>query len=270
MSDAPLNMTILRHGNEKAYFIISAIFGGLIWLLALLSTMGLIVVWLLMIAFFLYVAEGFLRAQLFGNAVQVSPRQFPEIHAICQQCSMDMGLRSTPEVFVINSGGMINALAVKLLQRRYVLLYSNLVDLMSAKELGMVIAHELAHHAAGHTAFWRNLLIKPAFFIPFLGAAYSRACELTADRVAAAWLRDPAASKSALILLASGSLRFRKQLDLQAFREQERLVPPLFGFISTIFATHPRLTVRVEELDILFCNDPVAARPVDVAAAPAE
>jgi len=104
-----------------------------------------------------------------------------------------------------------------------------------------VIAHELAHHAAGHTAFWRNLLIKPAFFIPFLGAAYSRACELTADRVAAAWLRDPAASKSALILLASGSLRFRKQVDLQAFREQERLVPPFFGWLfpcSGVMGSH--------------------------------
>ncbi len=242
----------LRHGKEKLYRTISMVVGGLIWLLMLIGTMGTILFALIPLAIGLWIMERLMRVVLFGEAVRVSDKQFPEIQAIVRQCASDMKLDKVPQVFVVNSGGIANALAIKLLRTRYVILYSNLVDLLDSKQMGMVIAHELAHHAAGHTSFWIDLLMKPAYFVPFLGAAYSRSCELTADRIAAAWLQDLQSSRVALVALACGSQRFTPRLDINAFREQESMVPAVFGFLLNLFATHPRMTRRIIELEEFF------------------
>lgn len=247
-----MNLSELRHGKEKLYRTIALVIGGLIWVGLLLGTMGTILLFLLPVAISLFIAERVFRVALFGDSVRVSEKQFPEIQTIVRQCAGDMGLQQVPQVFVVNSSGIVNAVAIKFLKTRYVMLYSHLVDVMDAKKLGMIIAHELAHHAAGHTNFLINLILKPSYFVPFLGAAYSRACELTADRIAAAWLRDPDASKSALVALACGSMRFTPRVDVTAFREQEALVPPIIGFLVNLFATHPRTTRRVIEIDEFF------------------
>lgn len=247
-----MNLSELRHGKEKLYRTIALVIGGLIWLGLVLGTVGTVLLFLIPIAISLFIAERVFQVGLFGDAVRVTEKQFPEIHAIVRQCAADMGLAKVPQVFVVNSNGIVNAVAIKFLSTRYVMLYSHLVDVLDAKKLGMIIAHELAHHAAGHTAFFVNLILKPSYFVPFLGAAYSRACELTADRIAAAWLRDLPASKSALVALACGSMRFTSRVDVEAFREQESMVPPIIGFLVNLFATHPRTTRRVIELEEFF------------------
>lgn len=252
-----MNLNELRHGKEKLYRTLALVIGGLIWLAVLLGTLGSVLLFLIPVAIGLFIMERVFRVVLFGETVRVSEKQFPEVHAIVRQCANDMGLDKVPQVFVVDSGGLANALAIKFLKTRYVILYSHLVDMMDARKLGMVIGHELAHHAAGHVNFWIDLIMKPAYFVPFLGSAYSRACELTADRIAAAWLRDPDSSKSALVALACGSSRFTPRINIDAFREQEGMVPPVIGFLYNIFATHPRMTRRIIELDEYF-RDSVA------------
>jgi Zn-dependent protease with chaperone function len=261
-----MNLSELRHGKEKLYRTIALVIGGLIWLGLLLGTVGTILLFLIPVAIVLLIAERVFRVALFGDSVRVSSNQFPEIHAILRQCAGDMGLQQIPQVFVVNSNGIVNAVAIKFLRTRYVMLYSHLVDVMDAKKLGMIIAHELAHHAAGHTNFLINLILKPSYLVPFLGAAYSRACELTADRIAAAWLRDLEASKSALVAIACGSMRLTPRVNVSEFREQEALVPPIIGFLVNLFATHPRTTRRIIEIDEFFRDSLGHAAPVSQAA----
>lgn len=242
----------LRHNKEEIYGTIAMVVGGLFWLMLLFGTSGGILFTIIPLAITLFIADQVFRVVIFGDAVRVSERQFSDINGLVRQCASDMGLDRVPHVFVVNSAGMANALAVKFLSTRYVILYSQLIDLMDAKKMGMVVAHELAHHAAGHVNFWKKLLMVPAHFVPFLGAAYSRACELTADRIAASWLRDHEASKSALLALACGSMRLSQNLNIEAFREQEAMVPPIIGFIYNLFSPHPRMTSRIIELDEFF------------------
>ena len=242
----------LRHPKESAYFALAALAAGVAWLF--LIWIVLLVGWLLIIplAIIWWLAEQFFRAQLLGNAVKVSEAQFPEIHTMVTDYCRRLGLSRAPEVYIVNSDGLVNALAVRRLRGKYILLMSGLVDLLlstgSLDELGSVLGHELGHHAMGHTSPWRGLFLAPGLVVPFLGAAYSRACELTADRVGM-WL---AGSKDAAIrglaALACGSRALAPSLNLASFLAQEREVEGFFAFLNDLFSTHPRITKRVEEL----------------------
>ena len=189
---------------------------------------------------------------MFGNSIQVNEKQFPEIDRIVKDFSRELGLSRVPLVFVENGNGSVNAFAVKMLSKKYVILKSDLVDLMLRRgrtdELAMIIGHELAHHAAGHTAFFRNLAILPGRIIPFLGAAYGRACELTADRIGYALVGDGRAAQNSLIAVALGCQSLADRIDIERFAEQEREIPGLMGFVHKIFSSHPRMTRRVIEI----------------------
>ncbi|HJH30827.1 MAG TPA: M48 family peptidase [Methanosarcinaceae archaeon] len=250
-----INVNTLRHPKEQVYFGAAAVAGGLVWLILLLMTFGTILIWAIPGAISLWITGQFFKAQLFGNSVKVSENQYPEIYNIVKECSKSLNLSSIPDVFIINSSGTTNAIAIRLLSKKYVLLYSELIDLMilnkkgiGMDELKMIIGHELAHHAAGHISPLKNILLFPAMFIPFLGNAYSRACELTADRIGAAFTQDMDASKRALVALACGSDALADKTNIESFLQQEKDVPSIAGFISELYSSHPRMTIRIKEL----------------------
>ena len=244
-----MNINEFRHPKESIYRSICMIIGGLIWAALLFSTSFLALLFLLPIALFSWVSQKFFQASIYGNSVHVNNNQYKEINDLTQSLSQQLQLKQIPEMFVINSNGKVNALAIKFLSSKYVILYSNLVDLLwcdhNQGKLRTVIAHELAHHAAGHINFWTHLLMKPALFIPFLGAAYKRSCELTADRIAAKMVGNEADTTAALITIASGSNRLIAQTSQQAFLNQERNVPRFFAFLRESMSSHPRMTRRI-------------------------
>ncbi|MCK4937827.1 MAG: M48 family metallopeptidase [Methanosarcinales archaeon] len=250
-----INVNTLRHPKEQVYLGAAAVVGVLIWLILLVATLGTIIFWAIPVAISLWITGQFFKAQLFGNSVKVSENQYPEIYNIVKECSKCLNISAIPDVFIVNSSGTTNAIAIRLLSKKYVLLYSELIDLMILKkqgigmdELKMIIGHELAHHAAGHISPLKNILLFPAMFIPFLGNAYSRACELTADRIGAAFTQDMEASKRALVALACGSDALADQTNIESFLQQEKDVPSIAGFISELYSSHPRMTMRIKEL----------------------
>lgn len=260
-SSRPIDIDDIRHEKEKTYFIIKMVFSCLIWILAfsLIVIFGLTIpvilvgsLFLLGIVIILWVFSLSFKAVLYGNSVKVNTNQYPEIHKIASEFSQRLGLASTPDIFICNSNGLVNAIAIKILSKKYVLLLSSLTDLMLAtsntKALSMIIGHELGHHGAGHTNFWKNLFLKPASFIPFLGAAYNRACEFTADRIGFVLSDSLIESQNALVFLALGSERLTSSVNVAEFCAQENEVPEFIGFIQKIFSGHPRTTKRVLEI----------------------
>ncbi|MFB6466411.1 M48 family metalloprotease [Cytobacillus sp. Hz8] len=93
--------------------------------------------------------------------------------------------------------------------RNFIVLYSNIVEIVKngyEEELNFIIAHELAHIKRNYIT--KQLLILPARWVPFLGNAYSRACEYTCDRIATAYINSPKGAANALAILAVGKTLF--------------------------------------------------------------
>ena len=83
----------LRSPKEPTLFLIGAVFSGLVWLVLLVSVVG-IVYGLIGVAFSLVVHALFL-AHMRGNALKVSERQLPDVHAAVMRSAWPTCRRST-------------------------------------------------------------------------------------------------------------------------------------------------------------------------------
>jgi len=258
-----MSLSALRHGKERLHGATVTALSAVIWLALLADVafavwkhgphvLAAVVLQVGAIALFFRVAHLFTRAYMAGHYVVVSPQQFPRLHGAVADASARLGLATTPAVYLYNSNGLANAFARRMLGRRYVVLASAIVDTDSEAQLRFIAGHEVGHHAAGHMDFWGVLLRLPGMLVPFAGPAYSRARELTADRMGAYCAGRRDAARGALQMLACGSARLNPEMNLDAFQDQERTVPPVSGFLLDVMSPYPRTTRRVLEVDRFF------------------
>jgi Zn-dependent protease with chaperone function len=234
----------LRSPKERPLFVLGAVFSALVWLVVVVTIVGL--VYGLAIWAFVAIAHALFLAHVHGNGVRVSERQHPELFTRIRAASAKLGLPRTPEVYLLQGGGALNAFATKLFSRRFVILLSDLVDQCEdPRQLDFVVGHELAHHAAGHLAW--NAFLLPFKILPLLGPAYSRACEYTCDRGGAAAAGDTEQAMRGLVVLAAGG-KLAARTDLDVFVEQARDAGRFWMAICELGASHPFLSKRVAAL----------------------
>jgi Zn-dependent protease with chaperone function len=185
---------------------------------------------------------GYLR----GNGVRASERQFPELSAMARRHAATLGLDRVPDLFVVQSGGMLNAFAARFLGRDFVVVYSDVLAMAEGRgenAVSFIVAHELAHVKRGHLKHrWLTL---PGRMVPFLGSAHSRACEYTCDRLGAHC--EPSGAVDGLLVLAAG----RELYHRVSARDFARQVDTEGGFWvrwAELISTHPRLPKRVAAL----------------------
>lgn len=248
----------IRHPKEIKYGTYLLVFGSIIWaIIAFILIFSLFKGYYLQISLFIiyiavlwcvsYIARALTQAYMFGHYVLIGPNQFPHLHQMVQESAKQVGIEEAPQAFIYNSSGVINAFAVRLIgSQRYIWLTSALIDANNDEQIRFVIGHELGHHISGHLGGYKFYLQLPGQFIPLLKKAYSRARELTCDRVGMFVSQDLSASRSALQLLACGSVKLNDQMNPDEFQKQETMVPNTTGFLLHIFAYYPRLTQRVE------------------------
>jgi Zn-dependent protease with chaperone function len=261
------NADAFRSNSEKYYQWIMIGVGALLWVVVGLyikshwtdpktgHMVHLYVGYGIAVAAFCWIVAAAYRASAFGNMILLGPGQFPELHAMVVEGSQKIGLAEPPQTFIYNSNGIFNAFARRLMGGRYVFLTSALVDASSDAQVRFVLGHELGHHAAGHLNPWLNVLKLPAHLVPFLGKAYSRAREYTCDSIGAYLSADAHASRSALQMLGCGCRRLNASMNCDAFVAQEDRVPAIFGFLTEINRTHPRLTRRVAAINAAARHD---------------
>ena len=95
-------------------------------------------------------------------------------------------------MYVVNLDGMINAFATKFLSRNFIIITADLLESCEndTDKLRFIIAHELTHIHRKHVS--RQFLLLPSKIIPWLGNAYSKACEYTCDNYGAYYgVSDP-------------------------------------------------------------------------------
>jgi Zn-dependent protease with chaperone function len=242
--------------KERPLFIAGAIFSTIAWLALVVSIVGL--VYALIGGLFVLAAIALFLAHVRTNGVRVDERQLPELHARVKAAAAHLGIQKLPAIYVIQGGGLLNAFATKLLSRWYVIVYSDLVDhCEDPRQLDFVIGHELGHFAAGHLKW--NLFLLPYRLVPWLGAAYSRACEYTCDRCGLAAAADLEQSMRGLVVLAAGG-RIAAKVDLVAFAAQREEAGGFWATVLELTSSHPFLSKRVAALQELYA--PGSVKPV--------
>lgn len=216
-----------------------------IWLLLALTIIGLI--YALMIGLFLFFAHVAFIAHVRGSGVRIGPEQFPELWDRIVTLSSAAGMAEPPAAYIMQAGGELNAFATKFLGGKVMVLYSELLEACGDDEPArdMVIGHELGHLAMRHLDWF--LLTTPGRFIPFLGSAYSRACEFSCDRYGAHLCGDPEGAMRGLAILAAGP-RHARRVNLQAFVAQRRDLDTGWMTLGSWLSGYPPLSARIEQL----------------------
>jgi Zn-dependent protease with chaperone function len=217
-----------------------------LWAVLALSVIGF--AYALMIGAFLFLAHVAFVAHVRGNGVRLGADQFPRLHARVEELALRSGLKRVPEAYLMQAGGSLNALATRFLGSGVIVLFSDLVDACGEDQaaLDMVVGHELGHLAAGHLVA-RGLLF-PGMLVPFLGPAYSQACEYTCDRYGAALCGDAGAALKGLGILAAGGAHGRR-LDFAALARQREALDTGWMTLGRWLMSHPPLCLRVAALE---------------------
>lgn len=245
-----LSQKSLIHKNEKHYFILALIVSIISYIFLLVSIVGIGI--FLGFTAFTMVLNGLMIAQIRINGVRLNSQQFPEVFEKVKELCTQMDIKKIPDVYVIESGGALNAFATKFFGKNMVVLYSDVFDLINSEdndELSFIIAHELAHIKRNHVS--KQLLILPAMWIPLLGEAYSRACEYTCDRIAANYIQNTEAAMNGLTMLAIGKSLFKK-VNRSEYLHQISTEKGLYVWISEKISTHPPLPKRINEIQNYF------------------
>jgi len=234
----------LVHPKERLYFRISLAITLLVYLLLIITVIGLI--YIAVAACISLLLRGLYVGNIRANGIRVSDKQFPEVYRIASDLAAKMEIHPVPAIYVLQAGGVLNALATKLVGVNYVIIYSDVLELaydQGEDELAFVICHELAHIKRRHVVW--HMLFAPAMLL--MASSYSRACEYTCDRYGAHYCPDGAIG--GLIVLAAGKKLYRR---VNAF-ELGNQVNTEKGFwvsMAETHASHPTLPKRLTALGL--------------------
>ena len=257
-SSSPAAIQIEPWPTERPLFVLNLLVSLALWFFAFVSIIG--IAYGVMLGIFFFVMHLAFVAHVRGNGVKVGPDQLPEIHMAVERLSAQIGLRQAPEVYVLQAGGALNALATRFIGSDIVVLFSDLIEACGSDEPArdMVIAHELGHLHRGHLRW--QFLIAPALLVPFLGTALSRAREYTCDRYGVAGAGDRAGARLGLTILAAGATLGRR-VNQQQLVAQRSSFDSGWMTIGEWLATHPPLARRVAQLDpALVAGAPTTSR----------
>lgn len=197
----------------------------------------------------LWIARALMYAQMRANGVRMTPTQFPEGYRMLAEAAAQFGMRRVPDAYVLSGNGMINAFAAGHGYRRFVVVYSDLFEVggkvRDPEALRFVIAHEVGHHAAGHTGYFRLLLSNVGMQIPIFGTALSRAQEYSADNYGYAHV--PQGAPGTMALLAAGKY-LNAHVNVHELADRAATEKGLWIHLVNLIQTHPILTWRTHAL----------------------
>jgi Zn-dependent protease with chaperone function len=206
--------------------------------------------------------ERFLAHHMY-NSVQLGPRQLPTIWRAVHEVAERLGI--PPPRTYVSRQGEVNAFAFGK-QTHSLVLTTELLDLMSDRELKGIIAHEMGHILCEHMLYMDVGLALTSGAMPSLAKAFPgleayvaqlffawfRAAEYSADRAAVLILEDPEPLALCLSRLAGVPRRFEEEFQIRLFVEQAKNYDEKATFWTDLvtsgmgaFLTHPEPAKRV-------------------------
>lgn len=237
----------LVYKHEGPLFALHVVIASLFWLLLILGTLGLALLWILFIFVGYLFAHSALIAWIKGNGVRITPQQFPDLYKRYMYCCNRLGMTDIPDAYIINGQGSLNAFATRFLGRHFVVLYSNVVDALMDKpeSINFYIGHELAHIRRKHLTW--GPFIWPASVLPLIGAGYSRAREYTCDAFGRACCADTLPAVHGLVALAAGEKRWAV-VNVSAYLEQARETGGFWMSFHELIADYPWIVKRAARI----------------------
>ncbi len=207
--------------KEKVYYGISVVFSVILWLIIVLGTMGFGLIYILLIAISITIGHAIFLSYIKGYGIKVSEKQFRNIYTLAKNASDKLGLEQTPDIYIYNMDGIFNAFATHFFSRNFVILTTAILGACDddMEKIEFVVAHELVHLQRGHTR--KQFFLFPSKLIPWLGNAYSRACEYTCDGVAGKFIiSNKEQAIQGVLLLPTADAKRAALVDVDAYEEQ--------------------------------------------------
>lgn len=244
----------LVYKNEKKLFALMLTLSVVAWILIVLGTYGLVLVYGLLFFLVYCFAQSALVSYIKGTAVHITGGQFPDLQRQVMECCAKLGLEEVPDAYLMQMGGVLNAFATRFLGRDFLVLYSEVVDALedNPDALNFYIGHEIGHIKRKHLS-WSAVLL-PASVLPLLGAAYARAREYTCDRHGLAACADPLNAQLGLAALAAGGKRWRT-LDKGAYLAQAQRSGGFWMSFHELVGDYPWLVKRMGAVKALAAGE---------------
>lgn len=243
-NDNPIQMADTVYSKEKTLFTILAIISGLIWLVLILATKGIALIYVLILfIIYLFTHSAFI-SYLKGTAVEISPEQFPDLHKQYLACCERLEIKEAPRAYLLAADGMLNALATRFLRRNYIVLFSSIVDALESDKdaINFYIGHELGHIRRNHIG--KEPLLVFATWLPLIGAAYARACEYTCDLHGLRCCNSLRSATNAVAVLAAGVEQW-KRMNVDQYIRQTRESSGFWMSFHELNSSYPWLTKRM-------------------------
>ncbi len=240
--------------KEKTYLFLVLLVSLVCWLALLISIVGIL--YALAFGVFLWFGHGLLIGHLRSEGVRVSEEQLPGLYHTFLEVASELGVRHVPELYILQSGGLLNAFATRFSGRDFVVLFSDMLEAHGedSPRIRFILGHELGHIKRGHIV--KQLFLLPGSLVPLLGAAYRRACEATCDRHGALACGNIDGGIEAMMALSGGKVA-GLCMSPDSFARQHREHRGFFVSLHELTSGYPTLSQRVAQLISLRDGSPM-------------
>lgn len=188
-------------------------------------------------------------SKLLSNSVKVSPEIFPEIAKAIDNVFQRLKINNNFTFFVTANHFETQAIcsAMPLSDRAEIILTSKLIELLNQEELESIIAHEVAHYYYQHSLYPSPLNANGR--TEQLNLFYfSRAAEISADRVGFLGCKNLEYSLRAMLKITSGLDEKHIRFNFSSYLDQLRELQDHKGDKFSINSTHPNFLNRMQAL----------------------
>jgi len=187
--------------------------------------------------------------QLLSTSVKVTKEIFPDINSAIEKVFERLNIENNLNFFVTANHIQTQATcsAMPLGDSAEIILTSKLIELLNTEELESVIAHEVAHFYYQHALYPQaNSSTSRVEALNLLN--FSRAAEISADRIGFIGCGSLEASLRAMLKITSGLSDKHLKFNFSSYLDQLRELKEIKGDKNLLYSTHPNFLNRMQAL----------------------
>lgn len=206
-----------------------------------------------------YGIEKYFRAENTGSSIKVNNSNYPELYnQLVEACNI-LGVFPVPDLY-ISWGYTVNAFTAGV-ERKFIVINSGVIDLLSDEEIGFILGHELGHIKSEHVLYHQIGAIFPSIG-EIIGQAtlglgsivstgielallkWMRMSEFTADRAGLLACQNFNAACSSFIKMSGLPIKYYNRIDINTFLEQAK---EFANYESSIFDSMAKKFINMQQ-----------------------